>query len=619
MCGINGVFGLEHISGPEIIMERMNQRTAHRGPDAAGIRLFDNVVLGHRRLAIIDLSSDADQPMNTPDGRYCLVFNGEIYNFQEIRSELVSYDFRTDSDSEVLLAAYATWGPACLQKLNGMFSMAIWDDQEKTLFIARDRMGIKPLYYSFQDTSLVFSSEIKGLLASELVSPRLNHKVLDEYLAYQTVHDPNTLLEGVHMLPAGHYMMVNDSEHHVRQYWDCLESPLRKEFSGEVHTEIEKRLYDSVERRMISDVPIGAFLSGGIDSSIMVGIMSRMTETQISSFSVVFDEQEFSEAPYARMIADRFHTAHHEIELSPDDFLSLLPDSLQAMDHPSGDGPNTYVVSKVTKEAGLTVAISGLGGDELFAGYPHFLHAHNALSRPWIAQYPMVMRKLLASIVKQFKTGISGAKASRILTSLRMELEYIYPIMRESLLRDERQGLLNSTSKENPLAHKLSNFSDRWKQLPILSQISIAELETYLRSVLLRDTDQMSMAHALEVRVPFLDHELVEYVLRVDDESKYPHSPKRLLLDSVPGLLPDEVIHRPKMGFTLPWEQWLKADLREFAQRMIDHLDERRIFRPNAVRDLWKRFLKGDARVTWARVWPLIVLENWIEIYGVET
>ena len=621
MCGINGLFGLEQLDDARSIVERMNTGIAHRGPDANEIKLFDKTCLGHLRLSIIDLNSAADQPMTDASGRFTIVFNGEVYNFEDIKKSLADYPFRTQSDTEVILAAYATWGPAALQLFNGMFAMAIWDEQEKELFIARDRVGIKPLYYSQQNQTLIFSSEIKGLLASGLISPRLNKEVLPEYLAYQTVHDPNTLLQDVFMLPAAHYMILKDAEQEIIRYWSPGQSrsALPMTDRASVCKDIRSLLSESVERRMISDVPFGAFLSGGIDSSAMVGLMAELSNTQVSTFSVSFDESEFSEASYARLIADTFKTAHHDIVLSPNQFLEELPRALAKMDHPSGDGPNTYVVSKATKEAGITVAISGLGGDELFAGYDLFKHSRAIMDRPWLSQYPMFMRKMVAWCYRKYKPGIASRKASSLLTALRMELPYIYPVMRQTLLDDEIKALLAESSFDTGMKARIQESKDHWAGLAKLSQVSIAEMDTYMRSVLLRDTDQMSMLHALEVRVPFLDHTLIEYMISVPDEFKYPHSPKALLVDSLDGLLPREIIDRPKMGFTLPWKEWMLKELRPFCVERLSALKERNILAPKAIDSLWSRFEKGDAQVTWSRIWPLVVLENWIEIHDVQT
>lgn len=621
MCGINGLYGLEDIDNPSALIAKMNAALAHRGPDAEGITANDHIALGHKRLSIIDLDASSNQPIQDSTGRFTMVFNGEIYNFKEVKSKLTSYSFRTQGDSEVVLAAYMTWGPACLQELNGMFALAIWDNEKQELFLARDRMGIKPLYTAWVGNTLIFSSEIKALLAAGLKAPKLDTERLSEYLMYQTVHEPNTILEGVSMLPSAHYSIINEGGEKLVRYWAPSQGLNQAKGLDEKQTRarIKELLHASVERRMISDVPFGAFLSGGIDSSAMVGLMSGMSDTAISTFSVSFDEGEFSEAKYARLVAERFNTNHQEIRLKPDDFLETLPEALNAMDHPSGDGPNTYVVSKVTKQAGITVAISGLGGDELFAGYGLFEHGHRAMSNPWISQHPMFLRKLLAGAYSKFKPGIAGQKAAKLLTRHRMELAHVYPILRQTLMdRQIGELLLNPKDAESNMGAELQSEKELWVGLPRLGQISFAEMSTYLRSVLLRDTDQMSMLHALEVRVPFLDHQLVEFVMGVSDELKYPSTPKRLLTESLADLLPREIIDRPKMGFTLPWQHWMKHEMRAYCQSRIEGLAQRAPFHSRGVLGLWEQFLKDDPMVSWSRVWPLIVLENWLQTHNVE-
>lgn len=621
MCGINGILGIRGIPDPRRAIQDMNDALAHRGPDAKGIYVNEEIALGHQRLSIIDLSPYSDQPMSDPSGRYHLVFNGELYNYQLIRGRLKEWDFRTNGDTEVVLAAYVTWGSACLQWFNGMFAFAVWDDQQHELFLCRDRLGIKPLYYSWKDEKLVFSSEIRALLASGVVPGRLNRQVIPEYLRYQTVYSPRTLLEDVQLLPSGYYMKVSDSGMDIRPYWRKQDTlPLPKDQTKEsIQTHIRDLLNKAVERRLVSDVPFGAFLSGGIDSSAVVGLMAAMSDVQVSTFNVSFDESEFSEAAYARGVAERFHTAHHEILLRPQDFLEQLPAALAAMDHPSGDGPNTYVVSKVTKEQGITMALSGLGGDELFAGYPHFLHVHSIMQKKWLVQFPRFLRQGFGAMYSSIKGDVTSWKASRLIGAHRIDLANIYPIARTVMLPHWSNKVWHYRSEEvDSISAHLEESEKDMPSVPLLSKISIAELEFYLQHTLLRDTDQMSMAHALEVRVPFLDHELVEYVLRISDEQKYPHSPKKLLVDSLEGLLPEEVTQRKKMGFTLPWEYWMKSELRTFCEQRFESLGAREGFDSAGIQEVWKGFLSDHPQLQWSRIWHLVVLEDWLARHGIE-
>ncbi len=626
MCGICGIFGIYDRSKLETSVRAMNQTLAHRGPDDEGVFIDEQarIGLGHRRLSIIDLSSAGHQPMHSYDNRYTLVFNGEIYNFQELKRELKDYPYTTGTDTEVILAAYTRWGADAPAHLDGMFAFAIWDHIEQTLFLSRDRLGIKPLYLYQKDGILLFASEIRTLLASGLVPRKLNPTVLDDYLAYQTVHAPATIIKDVRLLPPGSNLMIGRGEVNEFSYWS-LRTDFRKDVSGfpkeQVREDIFELLSSSVEKRLIADVPFGAFLSGGIDSSIVVGLMSQILSNPVKTFSVTFEEEEFSEAPYARMIADRFHTDHTDIHLSPNDFLEELPQALKAMDHPSGDGPNTYVVSKVTRKAGVTMALSGLGGDELFAGYDIFKRSLSLHQKQWILNIPKALRMAAAGVLQKTRPSVASDKIGKLLSMSRWDFQDTYPIAREVLSEEERLKLLETTNGDlNQVVQFTAELagSKEYQGLPILSRVSIAELRTYLLNVLLRDTDQMSMASALEVRVPFLDHKLVEYVLGVPDQYKYPSTPKKLLIEATGGLLPEEIVNRPKMGFILPWQQWLKNELRSFCEMRIKNLADRGIMKKTAVQEVWNRFLGGDVRITWSRIWPLIVLEEWLEEHHVE-
>ena len=372
-----------------------------------------------------------------------------------------------------------------------------------------------------------------------------------------------------------------------------------------------------MELRLRSDVPLGAFLSGGIDSSAIVGLMKQATEQRISTFSVTFNEGEFDESPYSRLIAQRFDTDHHEIRLTPDAFLEDVPSALEAMDHPSGDGPNTYVVSKATKAAGITVALSGLGGDELFAGYPVFQRTKSLWDQRWLGSWPKGLRKLAGGAYAAYKKDITAYKKAEALAGDYFDLLHTYPLSRQVFLeRDIRRlapGLAaHPNAVYNHLLEELGPKS-RGEKLPMLGQVSIAEMGTYMQHTLLRDTDQMSMAHALEVRVPFLDHNVVASALSVSDEDKWPHSPKQLLTDALPELLPREVIDRPKMGFTLPWEVWMRTALKPMCEEGLEVLSELGAFAEQEVQSTWNAFIQGSPRWSFSRVWSLVVLGHWMK------
>ncbi len=617
MCGINGIVNYKNAELNKSAIQKMNDAIRHRGPDSSGTFLHKNTALGHRRLSIIDLSDAAAQPIEDNSGRFVLIYNGELYNFQSLKSQLGEYDFKTQTDSEVILAAYQKWGEDCLSYFDGMFAFAILDKTDNSLFIARDRLGIKPLYYYKSDDVFIFSSEIKALLASDFVPRKINHNAVHDYIRYQTVHAPATIIKDVSMLMPGHFITVKDKKNELKKYWSLN---FTKDFSGKDYESLKKDVNDlvfsAVEKRMMSDVPLGAFLSGGIDSSIITAVMSKLSNQKINTFSVNFNEAEFSEGKYARIIADKFGTNHTEILLNPTDFLENLPTALKFTDHPSGDGANSFIVSKVTKEAGITVALSGLGGDEVFAGYDVFKQVSQAYQHKILSKMPFFLRKAGAKTLTTFKQDIRSKKMAELLQIQDFNLENLYPLSRLLYTENEVWDFLTSNTISPNRVHEItSDISVQRSHL--LSAVSLAEMQTYMQNTLLRDTDQMSMASSLEVRVPFLDHKLVEYVYQISDNFKYPHSPKKLLIESL-NILPDEVVNRPKMGFLLPWDSWLKNELFQFSDSRIKKLAARPFFNEGAILSRWDAFQKGDKSVSWARLWIFIVLEDYIQKFNLE-
>ncbi len=625
MCGINGIVGIEGVDTPEPVIRAMNGALAHRGPDAEGafIDASAGVAFGHRRLAIIDLSEHGNQPFTSFDQKLTLVFNGEIYNYPELRAQLADYPFQSGGDTEVILAAYSRWGDDCVHHFNGMFAFALYDAEKQRVLIARDRLGIKPLYYKQHGSGLVFSSELRALLASGLVDRKINRKGLIDYLRYQTVHAPETIIDEVFMLEPGHRIVVSDSEIVHEAWWDlATEAKPVLQSRERILTEIREKLTQSVELRMRADVDFGAFLSGGIDSSAIVGLMAEVSNRPIQTFTVTFDESDFNEGVYAAQIAKKFNTDHTAIRLTPNDFLAAIPEALAAMDHPSGDGPNTFIVSQATRKAGIKMALSGLGGDELFAGYSIFKQATDILDKRWLMSYPKFIRRMAGWGLRTMKPGIASWKTSEILVQDYLDLEHIYPYSR-LVLSDQQVSHLRSDGRiaenrvKSILKTSLSPNSAAFA-LPYLSQVSIAEISTYMQNVLLRDTDQMSMAHALEVRVPFLDHNLVTFALGVPDPYKFPHTPKKLLTDALGTLIPRDIIERKKMGFTLPWEHWMKNELKDFCSDALTQLGKREGFSSRGIQHLWRSFLGGSKTVTWSRIWHLVVLENWLKQNNIE-
>ncbi|HYY90158.1 MAG TPA: asparagine synthase (glutamine-hydrolyzing) [Chloroflexota bacterium] len=635
MCGIAGLLSTVGSVPCHDAVAQMINVLRHRGPDTCGIQVTTQspspvVVLGHTRLAILDLSSAGRQPMHSAGRRHAITYNGEIYNFRAVAARFPNASWRTRADTEVLLQAYAAWGRACVEELRGMFAFAIWDADRQELFLARDRLGIKPLYYARTDGgAFVFASEIRALLASGVLRPRIDPLALAQYLTYQSVPAPRTLVEGVRSLPPGCWLSV-DATGQVREerYWDLLGgvgSRVEATTLAESRRQVADLLRQSVALHLVSDVPVGAFLSGGIDSTAVVALM-REAGVVPRTFSVVFDEVAYDERAHARTVAKRFETDHTEIRLRERDLLDQIPDALDAMDQPTGDGINTYVVARAVRAAGITVALSGLGGDELFAGYPSFarLRRSATLFRAW-GNVPPALRQVASHGVRVLgRSSVAASKAAAMAAS-DGRLAHLYPLLRQVLSLSQRQALLAQEWSEaartepDPYVRLLDEALGRRPAVSLLTAISFAEARTYMHDLLLRDTDQMSMAHSLEVRVPLLDHCLVEYVMRLPDARKQPAGlPKRLLVESLDGLLPESVVRRPKQGFALPFDPWLRGPLRQFCAERLgpEGLGGRGIFRPEALWAFWTAFLARRPDTTWSRVWVLVALEAWLDRNG---
>lgn len=593
-----------------------------------------SIVLGHTRLRVVDLSDAGAQPMSSSDGRYVLVYNGEVYDFRNLRRRLegLGHAFDSAADSEVVLHAWAQWGPACLGGLDGMFAFAIWDRRERQLYLVRDRLGIKPLYYHYAAArgALAFASEVRALLASGLLTPRLDPHALRSFLSQQTVPTPDSLIMGVWTVPPGCWLRVRLKDGRVGtpeiwRYWDPLEAAegRRDELAAADRTPLLcgllERLQLAVERRMVADVPLGAFLSGGVDSSTIVGLMSRASATPVRTFSVAFDDPGYDDGPYARLAAAHFGTEHLEVRLSDDELVECIPAAVASQDHPSGDGINTWIVSQAAREAGLTVALSGLGGDELFGGYPSFGRlAMLARTRPILGPIPRHGRAAVGTLLRRVRPGVAGSKAAALLQTDGSVAE-AYPILREVFAPLEADRLLtlpgpNGRAEGRPYTDSLRHALGMRSTVPTLACVAYAELTCYMRDVLLRDTDQMSMAHSLEVRVPFLDREVVEYALALPEEARRPtNPPKRFLIGAVADLLPQSVAERPKSGFAMPFDRWMRGPLRPFCEEGVEAVAAHEAFRGDAVDEVWRGFLAGDPAVPWSRPWLLVALGHWIE------
>jgi asparagine synthase (glutamine-hydrolysing) len=629
MCGIVGILARKaEVSSS--VLERATQSLAHRGPDDSGTVLLKEahpepleIGLGHRRLSIIDLSPLGHQPMQDPLTGSWIVYNGEIYNFRALKKELEANgaDFKSNCDTEVILAAYRVWGESCLTRLQGMFAFAIWDAPQKRLLLARDPMGIKPLYYSQSDQTFIFASEIRTLLGTGLVPRKPDSAGVLSFLTFGSVYEPWTMVEGVKAVPPGHVLTVENASVSIREYWNPLQPATSAQSSNrDATTELSTVLRDAVLSHLVSDVPIGVFLSGGIDSSALVAVL-RHNGIRASTFSLVFQEEEFNEAQYSREVARCFGTDHHEISVSQQDTLAALPEALHAMDQPTIDGINTYLVSAKTRAAGVKVALTGLGADEMFAGYSNFRRVPKMerFSRR-LGRLPGIARRPLSASMALFA---GKGDRSRKLAELATAHDSIHPYFLARMLfgAKEREALFAATTSQYANYQSAQRSLDRVlresvaasESLDPINRVSYLESTFYMRNTLLRDSDFMSLVHGLELRVPFLDRALVEACFRIPGKQKLQgNSPKSLLLASLGVHLPKEIVSRPKRGFTLPFERWLRGEMKPVVEDTLlkNNWDQVSI-RSNAVRDVWNRFQSGET--SWSRPWSLFVLARWCE------
>jgi asparagine synthase (glutamine-hydrolysing) len=625
MCGIAGLLDFDENNQPGNsgkILRVMLDSIRHRGPDDRGEELIASengptLHLGHQRFSIIDLSPGGHQPMANEDQSLWLSTNSEIYNYRELREELSDqFRFNSQSDTEVLLKSYEHWGIDCLEKLRGMFAFAVWDSKKQQLILARDRLGIKPLYYIAGEKQFLFASEVRALLASGLSDSEINPTGLYHYLSFGHLKSPESLIGGIQELKAGHYLIVeSDGSFKETQYWHPLNSLEAAENEGE---SIQNILHESVRFRQVSDVPMGAFLSGGIDSSAIVSHMANTSDEPITTLTIGFKEKEFDESAHSAEISRLFKTRHKLLTLDEEQLLDALPSAINAMDQPSMDGINTFLISRAANEAGLKVVLSGLGGDELFGGYPSFQLVPNLLEKKkWLQHYPKFLLKLG---IKMLKYSLSSDQSTKLDHWLNGKLSgaHEYYLIRALYCQDQVSELFQDQS----LVEKetLKNFQTTKDSLNLekldgdFSLISYLETTHYLQNMLLRDTDMMSMAHPLEVRVPFMDHKLVEHMFSMPAKlKKLTTTPKALLVDSMKPPLPDSIVHRKKMGFTLPFDPWMrgamKPEMESVLLTSVKPLEN--LISQGAIEKIWQQFLAG--KISWSRPWALYVLKRWVD------
>jgi len=626
MCGICGIVS-KNKQVSQSTIKNMTSVMDYRGPDDEGYSFFGNAGLGHRRLSIIDITG-GHQPMSNEDGTLFLVCNGEIYNFKQLREFLENkgHKIKTRSDNEVILHLYEDYQTECLKYLRGMFAFGIWDNRKKTLFLARDRLGKKPLVYSLYNEDLYFASEIKALLEVDEISREVDHTAIDLYLTYQAIPSPYTIFKKIKKLPPGHFLVWNNGSIDIRRYWHIdFTKKLKLSDENQYMEAMWEKLKESTKIRMVSDVPLGAFLSGGIDSSTIVGLMNEFSDHPVKTFSVGFEESDFSELQYARVVAKKFNTNHNEFIVKPD-IISILPELVWHYNEPFGDSSMvpTYYVARETKKY-VKVALNGDGGDENFAGYTRYWQTQ-LLERIFNIhkKIPFFKKEILEFFVRQYDRHPSST-FNRIWKWLddveKSGFDYAYARRLIAFSNDLKNKFYSEEMKE-----KVKDFDclafvrDIWSSagdICLLEKMLATDFNLYLPDVLMVKMDIACMANSLEARSPFLDNEFVELVASFPPDLKFRGmTSKYILKRKLKGFLPEEIVSRKKMGFGIPVGRWFRKELKQFVNELL--LDNaslsRGYFNPQAVMKMIEDHTSGRVDHT-SRIWLLTILEMWHKIF----
>lgn len=598
MCGILGLINFKKEISDFDRNEfcEANVKLSHRGPDFQSVAtVHERILFGHNRLSIIDLNQGSNQPFMKKTTNDALIFNGEIYNYQFLKKDSIfnSIQFESSGDTEVLFEGFRLQKMNFVEKMNGMFAFAFWDSKEEKLWLVRDRLGIKPIYLYRDSEKMVFSSEIRPLL--KFSTKVINREKIYEWLLFQTNPSLDSIVQNINQIKPGSWLTCSiNGEIKTGEYYS-----LQNQFKTKNHFEIDLLrgiINDSVKDRLVSDVPIGAFLSGGVDSSVVVAAMRESTTSEIKTFSVGFEKKDIDESEIAKKVADKFNTNHSELRYSANEIVQLIPNAVNQLDYPTGDAINTWLVSKATKEAGITVALSGLGGDELFGGYPAFSRTDSK----WLNAE--IVLKLIDYGAKITGKRIREFQKIALTNKMKNYRNVHSMISRLVFLPDTAKRLIHVTVP-------LNQFVD-------LDSISHSELFFYTQPLLLRDTDQTSMAHALEVRVPLLDYRLVNYMASVDKTYRYkanaPYS-KYYLVEAFKDVLPNEVYQRKKQGFVLPMDSWIHNELKNYTKESLFDSPLSSYLDGSTIQALWADYLHGKSYVKWSMIWSLAVLGRWLQ------
>ena len=618
MCGIAGATRNLLSDDPEAELRRMNDVMIHRGPDMGEVSWDDSMGLCHRRLSIIDLSEDGRQPMVGGDGRYSIVFNGEIYNFQELRHELAAkgYVFHSRTDTEVLLALYADQGVASLQKIRGMYAYAIWDNVKKELFAARDRIGKKPFYYHHTGNSFAFASELKSLLELKDIPTTIDYTAVADFFKYLYVPHPKTIYNNIRKLEPGHYLLYTNGQLTIKEYWDIdFSSPVNGSIP-ELGEELLATIHDAVQCRLISDVPLGAFLSGGIDSSGIVALMAQINQEPITTCTIGFDDEKHNEARYAKEFAEKMHANHHE-QYIKDEPARIIKKLVWHFDEPFADSSMvpTYYVSKMARQH-VTVALSGDGGDESFAGYEKYtidsyenrvrdlipgavLKGMSAISSHFLAQPTLKRLNSLCS-----SAILDPARAFYVTNSFITDLQ-AKQIFSENFLREIRGY---DPAEHTKRYYQKANGEDH------LSKILYTDLKLFLPGDILVKVDRMTMANSLEMRSPLLDQKVIEFAARLPSSFKFRKGNKKFLLkEAFRNLVGDDVLTRRKHGFTVPLDNWFRRELREMAEKSIFETEQMTtFFSIPGLREIWNQHQQNTMNHG-TLLWSIFMFSLWLE------
>lgn len=618
MCGIVGFLG----SGNQDIITHMAESTHYRGPDFTGAFYDDShqIGLGHNRLSIIDLSAPSNQPFFSSDKRYAIVFNGEIYNYQALKKDLITggyTHFHTQGDTEVLLAAYIVYGKKCLELLNGMFSFAIYDFQERKLFAARDRFGEKPFYYFNKNGLFAFSSEPKAILKHPKVEKKLNLDALNHYLTLDYIPSPLSIYEDIQRLPAAHYLEIDSKcELSIAPYYQCTFNEVRID-KEEAKTKLEDLLDQSTKLKLNSDVPLGVFLSGGLDSSTVAYFAQKNHPGQINTFAIGFDEKSYDERAYGQLVADHLGTKHHVMTLTAKDSLDLIPNVFSTLDEPFAD-PSilpTYLLSKFTRSK-VTVALGGDGSDELFSGYPTFISEKLLKQFPFQIAISSSLNTLLKILPNSDKNISLDFKIKQFLKGLGVQEAYRHPNWLGSFNKSEKNRLIRrEVLSKNSLFQQLSVIDKLWEETST-NKITKQYINTYLQDDILFKVDRASMFNSLEVRAPFLDHQLVDFVNSLPSNLKLKgfSNVKYLLKETMRGKLPTDIIDRPKKGFGIPLSLWLRNELKPLCGDLLSesNLKSQGIFDAAYVQNLKDDHFAGKKNNR-KELWNLLVFQMWYQ------